>query len=134
MWRSHALTCIWLFWGHRWHASQKWRDKQAAKAVQLPVSFFLSDAEQLAAAPAQPGAAGEQAEQQLSLGRRMQLEEKPEQPAAEQGKEANPVPAPVSSIFAGRTGAFAESSFDSVVDTFGLCSHSNPVAVLKVGA
>ena len=117
-----------------WHASQKWRDKQAAKAVQLPVSFFLSDAQHLAPAPDHPHAGGETAAQQHSPQRRMQIQENAQQHAEEQGKEAEPVPAPVSSIFTSRTGGFAEGSFDSVVDTFGLCSHSDPVAVLRVGA
>ena len=118
-----------------WHASQKWRDRQAAKAVPLPVSFFLSDAQQLAAAPDQQHAGDKLAVQQLSPQRRMQLQESAGQHAEEQqGEEAVPVPAPVSSIFTSRTGGFAEGSFDSVVDTFGLCSHSDPVGVLRVGA
>ncbi|KAK9909128.1 hypothetical protein WJX75_007574 [Coccomyxa subellipsoidea] len=58
-----------------WHASQKYRDRQAAKNSSLPSQ--------------------------------------------------------VSGVFATRTHAYAENSFDTVVDTFGLCSHGNPVHVLK---
>ena len=67
--------------------SQKWRDRQAAKAVPLPVSFFLSDAQQLAAAPEQQHAGGKLAVQQLSPQRRMQLQESAGQHAEEQQGE-----------------------------------------------
>lgn len=39
----------------------------------------------------------------------------------------------LSSIFATRNQGYREQAYDTVVDTFGLCSHADPVAVLRVG-
>ena len=37
-----------------------------------------------------------------------------------------------SSVFATRNHGYREQAYDTVVDTFGLCSHADPVAVLQV--
>ena len=37
-----------------------------------------------------------------------------------------------SSVFASGSGSHQEQAYDTVVDTFGLCSHADPVAVLQV--
>ena len=37
-----------------------------------------------------------------------------------------------SSVFASRNHGYQEQAYDTVVDTFGLCSHADPVAVLQV--
>lgn len=39
----------------------------------------------------------------------------------------------LSSVFATRNQGCREQAYDTVVDTFGLCSHADPVAVLQVG-
>ena len=104
-----------------WHASQKFRDRQAAKSSSLPVSFFLSDAEKLAspqAAAALPTSEAQAARHQFG----------PDAKGSESGGQQSQV----SGVFATRTHAYAEDSFDTVVDTFGLCSHGDPVQVLKV--
>jgi methyltransferase OMS1 len=103
-----------------WHAAQKFRDQQAAKAGALPVRFFLTDAQELACS----SSTGCEAESGAG-----------EQPGSAGSEEAGQSPPPeVSAVFAARAHAFPERSFDSVVDTFGLCSHADPVAVLKVRA
>jgi methyltransferase OMS1 len=101
-----------------WHASQKYRDRQAAKNSSLPVSFFLSDAEKLASP--QPAAA-------VPTSEATRNQSGADAKESESGQQSQ-----VSGVFATRTHAYAENSFDTVVDTFGLCSHGNPVHVLKV--
>ena len=111
-----------------WHAAEKHRDRQAAKAGSLPVRFFLSDAQQLACQQ-QPGAASAaQHPTSQADGPAQQEQQRGDDGEAAATSEAQPV----STIFETRTQAFPERSFDSVVDTFGLCSHGDPVAVLKV--
>lgn len=105
-----------------WHASQKYRDRQAAKGSSLPVSFFLSNAENLSNpehAAAVPTSALISPRQPPDVGTPA------ETPQSGQQSE-------VSGVFATRTYAYPENSFDTVVDTFGLCSHGNPVQALKV--
>ncbi len=103
-----------------WHASQKYRDKQAAaKKSSLPVSFFLSDAENLS----NPRPAAAMPRRALDSPRQPSDVEAP----AESGQQSE-----VSGVFATRTHAYPANTFDTVVDTFGLCSHRDPVQALKV--
>ncbi len=87
-----------------WHAKQKYDAKLKARAEKagLPVSFALSDAEHLCST-SQP--AHEVSEPQRALN------------SPVFGKEGQTYPA---------------GSFDTVIDTFGLCSHEDPVATLQV--
>ncbi|BDA41943.1 probable ubiquinone/menaquinone biosynthesis C-methyltransferase Ub at C-terminar half [Coccomyxa sp. Obi] len=104
-----------------WHASQKYRDRQAAKGSSLPVCFFLSNAENLSdpqPAAAVPRSASDSPRQPPDVG--------PPAEAPQSGQQSQ-----VSGVFATRTHAYPENSFDTVVDTFGLCSHGDPVQALK---
>jgi methyltransferase OMS1 len=112
-----------------WHASQKFREKWLRKAQLLPVSFYLTDAQKLSPPPVTaataPGAAAAQ-----------QQTQKHAAPDAMSGggggASIDPGPAQVSSVFSSRTSGFQDGCFDTVVDTFGLCSHGDPVKVLRV--
>ncbi len=105
-----------------WHASQKYRDRPATKGSSLPVSFFLSDAEKLAS----PQAAAAVPTSDL------EAKGRPSGADIDAKESASGQHSHVSGVFPTRTHAYGENSFDTVVDTFGLCSHGNPVHVLKV--
>lgn len=106
-----------------WHASQKYRDIQAAKKFSLPVGFFLSEGEKLTESQS---AASVPTSKLMAQAISTEAAERNKSPSGE-GE-----PSEVSSVFTTRTNEYAENSFDTVVDTFGLCSHADPVQVLKV--
>ena len=134
-----------------WHANQKFRDKYMAKAGSLPVSFHLTDAQRLlpprsaAAGAASPSAAAPaQASQQamvltaqtssrdLSSRSSSSSSSSSGSSSDSEGPTVDQLPRQVSSVFSTRTESYRDQSFDTVVDTFGLCSHGNPVEALQV--
>ena len=53
--------------------------------------------------------------------------------AGQESEQMSATQTQLSSVFATRNQGCREQAYDTVVDTFGLCSHADPVAVLRVG-
>ena len=88
-----------------WHARQK-HDKYH---VNMPVTFCLADAQRM-------------------LSSNMTDDEVPTGAPLHSTKVQRP-----ESTYQDKLHTFNPAQFDTVIDTFGLCSHAEPVAALKVG-
>lgn len=87
-----------------WHARQK-HDKYS---VHLPVTFCLADAQSM-------------------LSQRKTDAGVPEEACLHSSKVQQP-----ESSYQDKLQTFGPAQFDTVIDTFGLCSHADPVAALRV--
>lgn len=92
-----------------WHAKQK----QSQQNANLPVKFCLADAQAMLSVP--------------DAGNFPLSRPDSDAPQALQAQADTQ-----SSDYSSELQRFAPQQFDTVVDTFGLCSHEDPVAALKV--
>lgn len=88
-----------------WHA----RQKHEKYHVNMPVSFCLADAQRM-------------------LSNNMTDDEVAKEASIHSSKVQQP-----DSTYQDKLQTFSPAQFDTVIDTFGLCSHADPVAALKVG-
>lgn len=96
-----------------WHARQKHNDQN----VQLPVSFCLADAQAMLSSSAS-------ADPDTATATTANADGASSDAAQSKGSSRD--------TYRPQMTSFAPQQFDTVVDTFGLCSHSDPVAALKV--